>query len=91
LFGSALRKLDGQDIVCKGSRAATKYVFQLPGYLDMSQMTGAGGVFGEIADMNTPNPLLYIDFPQVHRDMFVLSRNLLALNLNTVESCLRVV
>jgi hypothetical protein len=59
-----LRKHDGQDIICKGQRSAGKYLLQLPGFVDLSAMTAAGGTLGELADMHTANPTLYIEFAE---------------------------
>lgn len=49
------------DIVRKGTARKSRYLFVLPATLSATQ----GGKLGEITKMDTENPVLYIDFPQV--------------------------
>ena len=37
---------------------------QLPAVFDLNAMAGAGGQLGELAHMNSTNPVLYIQFAQ---------------------------
>lgn len=57
-----LKKWDGMDIVRKGTGRKTRYLFVLPAILNATQ---GGGKLGEITKMDTENPVLYFDFPQV--------------------------
>eukprot|EP00249_Psilotum_nudum_P023938 c29033_g1_i1 orf=594-2204(-) len=56
---NALLKCDGKDIVKKGHRK-NKYLFAFPGLA----APVAGGKFGELTQLNSKNPVLYVDFPQ---------------------------
>jgi hypothetical protein len=52
----------GQDIFRKGAHRKARYLFSFPGRL--APLAG-GGKLGQLAGLDTPNPVLYIDFPQV--------------------------
>ncbi|ERN09413.1 DNA-binding protein RHL1 isoform X2 [Amborella trichopoda] len=58
-------KQDGRDIVKKGHRKS-KFLFAFPGLL----APVSGGKIGELADLGSKNPILYIDFPQGRMKLF---------------------
>lgn len=53
-------KHHGKDILRKSQRK-NKYLFSFPGLLGSI----SGGKIGELKDLGTKNPILYLDFPQV--------------------------
>lgn len=53
-------KHQGRDILKKSQRK-NKYLFSFPGLLGPI----SGGKIGELKDLGTKNPILYLDFPQV--------------------------
>eukprot|EP01137_Pigoraptor_chileana_P032471 Opistho-2@21885 len=55
-----LHKCSGGDIVKRGAARKEKYLFAMPG---MFRPTAAGPL-GTLARLNTPNPAMYIDFPE---------------------------
>ncbi|CAA6674908.1 unnamed protein product [Spirodela intermedia] len=55
----------GRDIVKKGQRK-NKFLFSLPGLL----APVSGGKIGELANLNTRNPVLYLEFPQGRMKLF---------------------
>lgn len=56
-------KHHGKDIVRKSQRSGkNRYLFSFPGLL----APVSGGKIGELKDLGTKNPILYLDFPQVH-------------------------
>ncbi|XP_078439874.1 root hair initiation protein root hairless 1 (RHL1) [Wolffia australiana] len=61
----AVLKQSGRDIVKKGQRK-NKFLFSLPGLLSPL----SGGKIGELADLNTRNPVLYLEFPQGRMKLF---------------------
>ncbi|KAL3687968.1 hypothetical protein R1sor_014277 [Riccia sorocarpa] len=61
----AIRKCNGKDIVKKGHRR-TKYLFAFPGLV----APVAGGKFGDLTNLDSRNPVLYIDFPQGRLKLF---------------------
>lgn len=54
-------KHQGTDVVKKGQRK-NRFLFSFSGFL--APMAG-GGKIGELSDLATGNPILYLDFPQV--------------------------
>ncbi|KAH9532677.1 hypothetical protein CY35_18G011100 [Sphagnum magellanicum] len=56
----AVLKCNGKDIVKKGHRK-NKYLFAFPGLV----APVAGGKFGDLTQLDSKNPILYVDFPQV--------------------------
>ncbi|KAF3794982.1 DNA-binding protein [Nymphaea thermarum] len=58
-------KQDGRDIVKKGARK-NRFLFALPGLFAPI----SGGKIGELADLHTKKPVLYIDFPQGRMKLF---------------------
>jgi hypothetical protein len=58
---SVLDACSGRDIVAKSSTRKSKYLFSFPGNLGV---LGSGRI-GEIAGMDTPNPTVYFEFPEV--------------------------
>lgn len=60
-------KLDGRDIAKRGQRRS-RYLFSFPGLLAPL----SGGKVGELADLATKNPKLYLEFPQVISDFIGL-------------------
>ncbi|KAJ7536743.1 hypothetical protein O6H91_12G080800 [Diphasiastrum complanatum] len=56
---------DGKDIVKRGQRKS-KYLFAFPGLV----APVAGGKFGDLANLDSRNPILYVDFPQGRLKMF---------------------
>lgn len=59
LFAAILNS-DGRDIVKKGHRKS-KYLFAFPGLM----APVAGGKLGELTNLDSKNPVLYVEFPQV--------------------------
>lgn len=58
-------KQHGKDIV-KRSQRKNKFLFSFPGLL----APVAGGKIGELKDLGTKNPVLYLDFPQGRMKLF---------------------
>lgn len=58
-------KHHGRDILKKSQRK-NKFLLSFPGLLAPI----SGGKIGELKDLGTKNPLLYLDFPQVFADSF---------------------
>ncbi|MCO5563999.1 hypothetical protein L7F22_017654 [Adiantum nelumboides] len=56
---------DGRDVVKKGHRKS-KYLFAFPGLLSPV----AGGKLGELTNLDSKNPVLYVEFPQGRLKMF---------------------
>lgn len=57
-----LIKHHGKDIIRKSQRSGkNRYLFSFPGLLAPI----SGGKIGELKDLVTKNPVLYLDFPQV--------------------------
>lgn len=66
-------KHHGRDILRKSQRK-NKYLFSFPGLLGPM----SGGKIGELKDLGTKNPILYLDFPQGQMKLFgtiVFSKN----------------
>lgn len=61
----AVVKLQGRDIVKRGQRKS-RYLFSFPGLIAPL----AGGKVGELANLSTKNPVLYLDFPQGRLKLF---------------------
>ena len=59
---STVAKHHGKDIIKKSQRRSTRFLFSFPGLLAPI----AGGKIGELKDLGTKNPILYLDFPQVY-------------------------
>lgn len=60
-----IKKCDGKDICKKGHRK-NKYLFSFPGLV----AAVAGGKFGELAQLDSRNPILYVDFPKGRLKLF---------------------
>ncbi|GAB4842679.1 hypothetical protein Ancab_012655 [Ancistrocladus abbreviatus] len=58
-------KHDGKDILKKSQRK-NRYLFSLPGLLAPI----SGGKIGELANLGSKNPILYLDFPQGRMKLF---------------------
>eukprot|EP00126_Sphaerothecum_destruens_P009422 Sdes_comp20504_c0_seq1m14985 len=56
----AVQQCDGRDIIRKGALRKCKYLFAFPGSMKMS----SNGELGQITQLNTPNPLIYFNFPE---------------------------
>eukprot|EP00250_Pteridium_aquilinum_P010590 c19500_g1_i3 orf=506-2104(-) len=56
---------DGRDIVKKGHRKS-KYLFAFPGLM----APVAGGKLGELTNLDSKNPVLYVEFPQGRLKLF---------------------
>ncbi|EEC81593.1 hypothetical protein OsI_25064 [Oryza sativa Indica Group] len=56
-------RLEGREIVCRGGQRKSRFLFSFPGLLAPAA-AASGGRVGELADLGTKNPLLYLDFPQ---------------------------
>ncbi|CAA0818131.1 DNA-binding protein RHL1 [Striga hermonthica] len=61
----AVVKHHGRDILRKSQRK-NKYLFSFPGLLGPI----SGGKIGELKDLGTKNPILYLDFPQGQMKLF---------------------
>ncbi|KAM0869529.1 hypothetical protein ACQ4PT_040619 [Festuca glaucescens] len=55
----AVTRLQGRDIVRRGQRKS-RFLFSFPGLLAPA---ASGGRIGELADLGTKNPILYLEFP----------------------------
>ncbi|KAL5983052.1 hypothetical protein ACLOJK_017132 [Asimina triloba] len=60
-----LQKHQSRDIVKKGQRK-NRFLFSFPGLL----APVSGGKIGELKDLGTKNPILYLDFPQGRMKLF---------------------
>ena len=67
---AGILRCDGKDICKKGHRK-NKYLFSFPGLV----ASVAGGKFGDLAQLDSRNPVLYVDFPQASTGHFTLSRD----------------
>ncbi|KAI0500518.1 hypothetical protein KFK09_018732 [Dendrobium nobile] len=61
----AVVKLQGRDIVKRGQRKS-RYLFSFPGLI--APLTG--GKIGDLANLATKNPVLYLEFPQGRMKLF---------------------
>ncbi|KAK8971424.1 DNA-binding protein RHL1 [Platanthera guangdongensis] len=61
----AVVKLQGRDIVKRGQRKS-RYLFSFPGLIAPL----SGGKVGELANLSTKNPVLYLEFPQGRLKLF---------------------
>ena len=59
---AAVARLQGRDIVRRGGQRKSRFLFSFPGLLAPA---ASGGRVGELADLGTKNPVLYLEFPQV--------------------------
>jgi hypothetical protein len=58
----AVARLQGRDIVRRGGQRKSRFLFSFPGLLTPA---ASAGRVGELADLGTKNPLLYLEFSQV--------------------------
>lgn len=58
---SVVAKHYGKDIIKKSQRKSSRYLFSFPGLIAPL----AGDKIGDLKDLGTKNPVLYLDFPQV--------------------------
>lgn len=58
---SVVAKHHGKDIIKRSQRKSSRYLFSFPGLIAPL----AGGKIGDLKDLGTKNPVLYLDFPQV--------------------------
>ncbi|KAI5445097.1 DNA-binding protein RHL1 isoform X1 [Lathyrus oleraceus] len=63
---SILAKHHGKDIIKKSQRKSSRYLFSFPGLFAPI----AGGKIGDLKDLGTKNPILYLDFPQGRMKLF---------------------
>ncbi|KAL5081263.1 hypothetical protein RYX36_009684 [Vicia faba] len=63
---SLLAKHHGKDIIKKSQRKSSRYLFSFPGLFAPI----AGGKIGDLKDLGTKNPILYLDFPQGRMKLF---------------------
>jgi hypothetical protein len=59
---TAVSRLQGRDILRRGGQRKSRFLFSFPGLL---APVASGGRIGELADLGTRNPVLYLEFPQV--------------------------
>ncbi|KAK3134293.1 hypothetical protein QOZ80_6AG0547360 [Eleusine coracana subsp. coracana] len=64
---TAVTRLQGRDIVRRGSQRKSRFLFSFPGLL---APVASGGRIGELSDLGTKNPLLYLEFPQGMMKLF---------------------
>ncbi|TVU07515.1 hypothetical protein EJB05_40871, partial [Eragrostis curvula] len=64
---SAVARLQGRDIVRRGGQRKSRFLFSFPGLL---APVASGGRVGELADLGTKNPVLYLEFPQGRMKLF---------------------
>eukprot|EP01135_Chromosphaera_perkinsii_P004547 Nk52_evm17s288 gene=Nk52_evmTU17s288 len=58
--GRNLLGCEGKDIIRKGNARKSKYLFAFPGTIRLV----SSGEIGAISELNTPNPVLYVNFPE---------------------------
>ncbi|OEL26147.1 DNA-binding protein RHL1 [Dichanthelium oligosanthes] len=58
---AAVARLHGRDVVRRGGQRKSRFLFSFPGLLAPA---ASGGRLGELADLGTKNPVLYLEFPQ---------------------------
>ncbi|XP_066375469.1 DNA-binding protein RHL1 isoform X1 [Miscanthus floridulus] len=63
----AVTRLQGRDVVRRGGQRKSRYLFSFPGLLAPA---ASGGRIGELADLGTKNPVLYLEFPQGRMKLF---------------------
>uniref|UniRef100_A0A0A9B9I7 DNA-binding protein RHL1 n=1 Tax=Arundo donax TaxID=35708 RepID=A0A0A9B9I7_ARUDO len=63
----AVARLQGRDIVRRGGQRKSRFLFSFPGLLAPA---ASGGRVGELADLGTKNPVLYLEFPQGRMKLF---------------------
>ncbi|XP_027925036.1 DNA-binding protein RHL1 isoform X1 [Vigna unguiculata] len=63
---SVVAKHHGKDIIKKSHRKSSRYLFSFPGLIAPL----AGGKIGDLKDLGTKNPVLYLDFPQGQMKLF---------------------
>ncbi|KAG0516374.1 hypothetical protein BDA96_10G356500 [Sorghum bicolor] len=63
----AVTRLQGRDVVRRGGQRKSRYLFSFPGLLAPA---ASGGRVGELADLGTKNPVLYLEFPQGRMKLF---------------------
>ncbi|XP_044465472.1 DNA-binding protein RHL1 isoform X2 [Mangifera indica] len=61
-------KHHGKDILRKSSLRKNRYLFSFPGLL--APISNGGGKIGELKNLGTQNPVLYLDFPQGQMKLF---------------------
>ncbi|PVH47204.1 hypothetical protein PAHAL_4G002800 [Panicum hallii] len=64
---AAVARLQGRDIVRRGGQRKSRFLFSFPGLL---APVASGGRVGELADLGTKNPVLYLEFPQGRMKLF---------------------
>lgn len=63
---SIVAKHHGKDIIKKSQRKSSRYLFSFPGLFAPI----GGGKIGDLKDLGTKNPILYLDFPQGRMKLF---------------------
>lgn len=63
---SIVAKHHGKDIIKKSQRKSSRYLFSFPGLFAPI----SGGKIGDLMDLGTKNPILYLDFPQGRMKLF---------------------
>ncbi|KAG2608710.1 DNA-binding protein RHL1-like isoform X2 [Panicum virgatum] len=64
---AAVARLQGRDIVRRGGQRKSRFLFSFPGLLAPA---ASGDRVGELADLGTKNPVLYLEFPQGRMKLF---------------------
>ncbi|KAL5206907.1 hypothetical protein ABZP36_035116 [Zizania latifolia] len=67
---SAVVRLQGRDIIRRGGQRKSRFLFSLPGLLAPTTSAASGGRVGELADLGSKNPVLYLEFPQGRMKLF---------------------
>ena len=78
---SVVAKHHGKDIIKKSQRKSSRYLFSFPGLIAPL----AGGKIGDLKDLGTKNPVLYLDFPQVGFGIFNTSWGFVGLGFEFQE------
>ncbi|KAL6873981.1 hypothetical protein ACP4OV_014063 [Aristida adscensionis] len=65
---AAVTRLQGRDVVRRGGQRKSRFLFSFPGLL--APAAAAGGRVGELTDLGTKNPVLYLEFPQGRMKLF---------------------
>ncbi|XP_027358828.1 DNA-binding protein RHL1 isoform X2 [Abrus precatorius] len=63
---SIVAKHHGKDIIKKSQRKSSRYLFSFPSLIAPI----GGGKIGDLKDLGTKNPILYLDFPQGQMKLF---------------------
>lgn len=81
---AAVARLQGRDIVRRGGQRKSRFLFSFPGLLAPA---ASAGRLGELADLGTKNPVLYLEFPKVPRGRSLPRFQLYRKKCHTCAAC----